>query len=162
MKLTWPPYLNFEVVHDCCYARKFKFKCAFNNHRHFLLALGFYIGKTTTFVGKQKRWGSLFTHRTSPPQKKILPGFQFFTGEVPFGYATVCTTKLKNFSLQRSFIPRLVVCTVAKENVNDNCTRNTGTSTVLANKKWPWREINLFTNYINNPFHFRVYEQTEQ
>jgi hypothetical protein len=27
--------MNFEVSHDCCYARKFK--CAFNNQRHFLL-----------------------------------------------------------------------------------------------------------------------------
>ena len=34
----WPPYLNLKPVgHDCCYTHKFKFKCAFSNHRHFLL-----------------------------------------------------------------------------------------------------------------------------
>ena len=38
LKLTWPPYLNFEIGHDCCYMRS---KSSSNvlsaiNHRHFV------------------------------------------------------------------------------------------------------------------------------
>jgi hypothetical protein len=65
---------------DCCYARKFKFKCAFNNHMHFVLELEFQIGKNTTFIAKQKRWVSLFTHMHRKPTKIFYPDFSFSQG----------------------------------------------------------------------------------
>jgi hypothetical protein len=68
MKLSWLPYLNFDVSHDCCYACKFKFKCAFSHHREY------YIYWYTEELG-------IIIH-TLYPFPQFLPGFQLFTRAV--------------------------------------------------------------------------------
>jgi hypothetical protein len=68
MKLSWLPYLNFEVSHDCCNACKFKLKCAFNHHREY------YIYWYTEELG-------IIIHTLYPFPPNFCPDFSFSQGQ---------------------------------------------------------------------------------